>query len=185
MYCPKCGAENADDVRFCRACGSGTGLESVALALSGAPTRLLESVGADERESLKAQEWLAKYAKARRDTTFGAIMTGAAALAMIIASLVMNDPFPLVIIWTAFLLLGILKLASGIGSLTQSKTMLRGMKRAESATRGIASAREPTPALSEGNTQLPLRASTERQQAARQVSVTEATTELLKKSPRD
>jgi hypothetical protein len=33
MYCPRCAAQNLDDAKFCRGCG--TSLESVALALSG------------------------------------------------------------------------------------------------------------------------------------------------------
>ncbi len=33
MYCPRCAAQNLDDAKYCRACG--TGLESIALALSG------------------------------------------------------------------------------------------------------------------------------------------------------
>ncbi|MBA2732993.1 MAG: zinc-ribbon domain-containing protein, partial [Acidobacteria bacterium] len=31
MYCPRCSAQNLDDAKFCRACG--TNLETVALAL--------------------------------------------------------------------------------------------------------------------------------------------------------
>lgn len=33
MYCPRCAAQNLDDAKFCRGCG--TNLETVALALSG------------------------------------------------------------------------------------------------------------------------------------------------------
>src|SRR5687767_6602495 len=33
MYCPRCAAQNLDDAKFCRGCG--TSLETVALALSG------------------------------------------------------------------------------------------------------------------------------------------------------
>jgi zinc ribbon protein len=33
MYCPRCAAQNLDDAKFCRGCG--TSLENVALALSG------------------------------------------------------------------------------------------------------------------------------------------------------
>ena len=43
MFCPRCAAQNLDDAKFCRGCG--TGLESVALALSGefqAPTSWME-----------------------------------------------------------------------------------------------------------------------------------------------
>ncbi|HEV2883706.1 MAG TPA: zinc-ribbon domain-containing protein, partial [Pyrinomonadaceae bacterium] len=33
MYCPRCAAQNLDDAKYCRACG--TNLETVALALAG------------------------------------------------------------------------------------------------------------------------------------------------------
>ena len=32
MFCPRCAAQNLDDAKFCRACG--TNLETVALALA-------------------------------------------------------------------------------------------------------------------------------------------------------
>lgn len=33
MFCPRCAAQNLDDAKFCRTCG--TNLETVALALAG------------------------------------------------------------------------------------------------------------------------------------------------------
>jgi len=37
MYCPRCAAQNLEEVKFCRACG--TNIETVALALAGQPDR--------------------------------------------------------------------------------------------------------------------------------------------------
>ncbi len=47
MFCPRCAAQNLDDAKFCRACG--TNLESIALALSG---RYLPADAGDEPEKI-------------------------------------------------------------------------------------------------------------------------------------
>jgi hypothetical protein len=52
MYCPNCAAQNADDTKFCRACG--TNLSVVSLALSN-PNQLVAVPAEKERK-----DWLEK-----------------------------------------------------------------------------------------------------------------------------
>jgi uncharacterized membrane protein YvbJ len=47
MFCPKCATPNADDARFCRACGTDIGL--VPQALSGALAERLAAAEGDTR----------------------------------------------------------------------------------------------------------------------------------------
>src|SRR5437660_975193 len=46
MYCPKCGAENQSDVKFCRACGQDLTLVSQAMT-KGAPMMVVGQIGTE------------------------------------------------------------------------------------------------------------------------------------------
>jgi zinc-ribbon domain len=54
MFCPKCGAENQDQTRFCRGCG--TDLEAVALALNAQLIRPVEMRPTEESKMEMAQQ---------------------------------------------------------------------------------------------------------------------------------
>jgi len=54
MYCPKCAAENPDQTKFCRRCG--TGLEVIALALNNQPALAAEHRPTEENRIELAQQ---------------------------------------------------------------------------------------------------------------------------------
>src|ERR687894_2709598 len=120
MYCPQCATQNIDNGKFCRACG--TDLEAVALVL----TNKLPPPGA----------WLEKYGEGKHKVIKGAILLGAALLIGGVPALFMGVIFPLVMLWTVFFGWvagwGIVSLASGVGEMAKSKTMLRQMKQFDS-----------------------------------------------------
>jgi hypothetical protein len=77
MYCPRCAAPQADNTKFCRACGAD--LQSVALAL--AEQQLPAKPGQEGAKQPKAeQSWLEKRSEGVRDTVQGVILLGAALL---------------------------------------------------------------------------------------------------------
>ena len=116
MYCPQCAAQNTDNAKFCRACG--TELEAVALVL----TNKFPPPGA----------WLEKYGEGKHKVIKGAILLGAALLIGGVPALFIGVIFPLVMLWTVFFGWmagwGIVSLASGVGELVKSKTMLQQME---------------------------------------------------------
>lgn len=116
MYCPRCATQNADNAKFCRACG--TDLEAVALVL----TNKFPLPGA----------WLEKYGEGKHKVITGALLLGAALLIGAVPALFIGVSFPLVMLWTVFFGWmagwGIVSLASGVGEMVTSKTMLRQMK---------------------------------------------------------
>ncbi len=61
MYCPKCGAQNAEDVKYCRVCG--VNLSLVPKALSGELPQ--DDLPFHERRKLRRQAY-EEYRKQRR-----------------------------------------------------------------------------------------------------------------------
>jgi zinc-ribbon domain len=120
MYCPQCATQNTDNAKFCRACG--TDLAAVALVL----TNKFPPPGA----------WLEKYGEGKHKVIMGAILLGAALLMGGVPALFIGVIFPLVMLWTVFFGWmagwGIVSLASGVGEMVKSKTMLRQMKQSDS-----------------------------------------------------
>ena len=116
MYCPRCATQNTGDAKFCRTCG--TDLEAVALVL----TNKVPLPGA----------WLEKYGESKRKVIMGALLLGAALLIGGVPALFIGVIFPLVMLWTVFFGWmagwGIVSLASGVGEMVKSKTMLRQTK---------------------------------------------------------
>lgn len=167
MYCPQCAAQNTDNAKFCRACG--TDLEAVALVL----TNKFPPPGA----------WLEKYAEGKHKVIKGAILLGAALLVGAVPALFMGVIFPLVMLWTVFFGWmagwGIVSLASGVGEVVKSKTMLRQTKQSDSGPTATgplelsSAAREPR-MLDDATGAKPYSP----------ISVTEHTTELLGEQPR-
>ena len=166
MYCPQCATQNTDNAKFCRTCG--TDLEAVALVL----TNKFPLPGA----------WLEKYGESNHIAVRGAILLGAALLIGSVPALFIGVIFPWLMLWTVFFGWmagwGIVSLASGVGEMVKSKTMLRQMKQFDSGLTTTepselsAAAHEPR-MLDEVTRAKPYSAS----------SVTEHTTERLGEQP--
>lgn len=160
MYCPQCAAQNADQAKFCRACG--TELEAVALVL----TNKFPLPGA----------WLEKHGEGKRRIIMGAILLAAALLIGGVPALFLGVSFPLLMLWTVFFGWmagwGIVSLASGIAETVKCKTMLRQMRQFDSgpATRQSSEISSAAPEALEGETKA---------KPYSPLSVTEHTTELL------
>jgi hypothetical protein len=120
MYCPQCATQNTDSAKFCRACG--TDLEAVASALANK----FPPPGA----------WLEKYGGGKHKVIKGALLLGAALLIGGVPALFIGVIFPLVMLWTVFFGWmagwGVVSLASGVGEMVESKTVLRQAKRFDS-----------------------------------------------------
>ena len=166
MYCPQCATQNTDGAKFCRACG--TELEAVALAL----TNKLPPPGA----------WLEQYGEGKHKVMRGAILLGAALLFAGVPALFIGVIFPLVMLWTVFFGWmagwGIVSLASGVGEMVKSKTMLGQTRRFDG---GLTTA-EPSglsPAAHEPRTLDDVTGD----KPYSPLSVTEHTTELLGEQP--
>jgi zinc-ribbon domain len=167
MYCPQCATRNTDDAKFCRACG--TALEAVALAL----TNKLPPSGA----------WLEKYGEGKHKAIRGAILLGAALLMAGVPALFIGVIFPLVMLWTVFFGWmagwGVVSLASGVGEMVKSKTMLRQMEQFD----GGLTTTEPSELSSAAHEPRMLDDATGAKPYS-PMSVTEHTTELLGEQPR-
>jgi hypothetical protein len=125
MYCPHCAAQNLDDVKFCRACG--TNLETVALAISGKahPAKLSRD---EDEEPLTEMSWLKKRKEGMDGIVKGAGLMGASFLIGIALGLFSNAP-DWIIIWAALAgwmaCWGFISLVSGIGALAESRFLRR------------------------------------------------------------
>jgi hypothetical protein len=167
MYCPQCATQVTDNAKFCRACG--TDLEAVALALSNK----FPLPGA----------WLEKYGESKHKIIRGAMLLGAALLIGGVPALFMGVIFPLVMLWTVFFGWmagwGIVSLASGVGEMVKTKTILGQMKQFD---RGLPTS-EPSELPSATHEPRTLDKVTGTKPYS-PLSVTEHTTELLGEEPR-
>ena len=115
MYCPRCAAQNLDDAKFCRGCG--TSLETVALALAGQ-----YQPAANSKEFSK--DWLAVRHEGVQRLIRGIGLLGAALLIGVALGLFSNTN-DWIIIWLVFVgwmaAWGVISLVSGIGSMAESK----------------------------------------------------------------
>ncbi|HEX8128624.1 MAG TPA: zinc ribbon domain-containing protein [Pyrinomonadaceae bacterium] len=166
MYCPHCAAQNTDNAKFCRTCG--TDLAAVGLVL----TNKLPPPGA----------WLEKYGEGKHKVIMGAILLVAALLIGAVPALFIGVSFPLVMLWTVFFGWmagwGIVSLATGVGEMVKSKTMLRQMKQFDS---GLTTT-EPSELSSAAHEPRMLDEATSAKTYP-PLSVTEHTTELLGEPP--
>ena len=126
MFCPRCAAQNQDQTKFCRSCG--TDLKTVALALQGQLTPPPEASNAAERKLELSQEWLKREADGMRNAVQGALLLGTAVLIGVALGLFSREP-DWIIIWMIFVgwlaVWGVLGLGAGLSSLMQSRMMLR------------------------------------------------------------
>ena len=173
LYCPRCAAQNLDDAKFCRACG--INLESVALALSGEhhPAKLDKNKG---EHALDELSWLEK----RNEAVSGLIKgTGLLAASLLIGMALglFSNSNEWIIIWVGLAgwmaCWGVIALTTGIGTLLESKSMLRYIKRTSQET--LAPAAQSL--LTDDSRRIP-------DALSPPVSVTEYTTEPLPKERR-
>ena len=166
MYCPQCATRNTDSAKFCRACG--TDLEGVALAL----TNKFPPAGA----------WLEKYGESKHKVMRGAILLGAALLIAGVPPLFIGMSFPWLMLWTVcfgwMAGWGVVSLASGVGEMAKSKTMLRQTERFD----GGLTTTEPSE-LSPAAREPRMLDGVARANPYSPTSVTEHTTELLGERP--
>jgi len=162
MYCPRCAAQNLDDAKFCRGCG--TNLETVALALSG---RLQPTSTDNDEESGK--DWLS----VRHEGVQKIIR----AIGLLVASLLIGMALGLfsntndwIFVWLVFVgwmaAWGVISLVSGIGSLTEARFLRRRIEQSTAVS------------LPERNTEF-ITAELPRSRLAAPMSVTEHTTKSL------
>jgi len=124
MYCPRCAAQNLDDAKFCRGCG--TGLETVALALSG---RLPLARGDDDQNSEK--DWLSVRHEGVQKLIRAIGLLGASLLIGAALGLFSNTN-DWIIIWLIFVgwmtAWGVISFVSGIGSLADARFLRTRME---------------------------------------------------------
>ena len=154
MYCPQCATPQADDVKFCRSCG--TELEVVALALSGKPMQPIKA-DTDRGEPKIAQDWLEKRIEGVSGITRGTILLAVSLLIGAAMALFIPSSFgaPWILIWMVFFgwmaVWGGIEMAYGISGVLESKSRLHlmgltGKDRAVDATpQQLLSSGEPPP----------------------------------------
>lgn len=129
MYCPRCAAQNPDETKFCRACG--TNLETVAQALSGRPLPAEPSKKekAATLETVKSQ--LEKRREALHKIVQGTGLLVASLLIGLALGLFSNAP-DWIIIWVGLAgwmaCWGIISVTSGIGAMMESKLIPRQLE---------------------------------------------------------
>jgi hypothetical protein len=126
--------------------------------------------------------WLEKYGDGKHKVIMGAILLGAALLIGGVPALFIGVLFPWLMLWTVFFGWmagwGIVSLASGVGEIVKSKTMLRQMKQFDSGLTTTETS-ELSPAAHEPR----MLGDVTRAKPYSPSSVTEHTTELLGEQP--
>jgi hypothetical protein len=124
VYCPKCATQNADDARFCRACG--LAVDVVALALDGKLVPKDSLLGVSKRRTARETAEL-KRSKGIRDLITGSTM-------LIVSLLILMGPMPFIrqtfgwlVIWSCIFgwmtVWGSIALANGIGRVIHSSAL--------------------------------------------------------------
>jgi len=120
VFCPGCGSNNQDEVKFCTRCGINLGVVSDALA--GRTTDALET---DER----AVELLKDYYRGRRMMLIGGIVS-VVALFKLAGPFLLGFPdkmIPIVILSLAFLLLSVIALVWGLVKWNNSSSEFKAL----------------------------------------------------------
>jgi len=170
VYCPSCGSNNQDEVKFCTRCG--TNLEVVSDALRGRTTSALET---DERRVTLLKD----YYRSRRMMLIGGA-TSALALFKLAGPFLLGFPekmIPVVILSLGFLFLSLIAFVWGLVKWNNSSSEIKALGFSASKEKALAAAPEqlrlPADQASIGN---PVYAT---DPIALQSSVTEHTTHLL------
>ena len=120
MYCPNCGVNNRDDVKFCTRCG--TNLDVVSDALSG------ETAGSPEKDE-RMVRLLKDYYRSRRMTIIG-VAASLIALFKLALLLVLGFPekmIPLAALLGGLLLYGLFALIWGMTKWNNSSSELKAL----------------------------------------------------------
>ena len=120
MYCPSCGSNNQDEVKFCTRCG--TNLEVVSDALRGRTTSALET---DERRVTLLKD----YYRSRRMMLIGGAAS-ALALLKLAGPFLLGFPekmIPIVILSLGFLLLSLIALVWGLVKWNNSSSEIKAL----------------------------------------------------------
>ena len=123
MFCPRCAAQNLDDAKFCRACG--TNLETVALALA-------DQYHPAKRDAGLAEDPFQSWLKTRTESInkiskgFGLLVSS---LLIGVALGLFSNTHDWIIIWMAMVgwmaVIGIISMVTGTASLMESRFMRR------------------------------------------------------------
>ena len=174
MYCPHCAAQNADDTKFCRACG--TNLSVVSLALSN-PNQLV-AVAAEK----KGKDWIEKRREGISTFIKGTGLIGASLLVGAALGIFSNTN-DWIFVWLGLAswmaCWGIILWSQAINALIDSSYLRKQVRAASGDTMPRTThelASNPTPGLASGSADT----STTTRLAA-PLSVTDHTTELLNK----
>jgi hypothetical protein len=125
MYCPRCAAQNLDDAKFCRGCGSN--LETVVLALSGQYDAISLNNDASRLQLLQ------KRNESVRTLVKAISLLGSSLLIGTALGLLSNEP-DWIIVWMIFAgwmaVWGVFSLVSGINGLIESRFVQRQIEQA-------------------------------------------------------
>lgn len=161
MYCPRCAAQNLDDAKFCRGCG--TSLETVGLALSG-------QYHPAEAEGV-AKDWLSIRHQGVQKMIRAAGLLGASLLIGVALGLFSNTN-DWIFVWMVFAgwmgVWGVISLVGGIGSFAEARFLQERMEQSQGHYVGGRSREFTTAELPPAQPGIPL-------------SVTEHTTRALPK----
>ena len=169
MFCPRCAAQNSDDTKFCRACG--TNLATVSLVLSDPQqlsTATLERVASIS--SVKRRDGISKL-------IHGSGWIGASTIVGVALGLFSNTN-DWIFVWLGLAswmaCLGIILWSQGINKLIEARFLSRELGLAEASSSQATQHLKREPAVA-----LPAVPNTN--ELAQPVSVAEGTTELLKR----
>ena len=133
MFCPRCAAQNLDDAKFCRGCG--TNIEIVALALSDSEHPTTQASNAIDSKLGKTS--LEKRREARNNLIQAGGLIGGSTLVGAALGIFSNQP-DWIFVWLVFAgwmaCWGIFSLVAGIGELMDAKDLSRELETAEMHT---------------------------------------------------
>lgn len=135
MYCPSCGSNNQDEVKFCTRCGTNLGV--VSDALRGRTTGALET---DER----TVKLLKDYYRSRRMMIIGGAAS-ALALLKLAGPFLLGFPdklVPIVILSLAFLFLSLIAFVWGLVKWNNSSSEIKALGLSPSKGKSLTSAPE-------------------------------------------
>lgn len=125
MYCPRCGTQNTDGVKFCRSCG--TELEALALVLSGRGAPPAEA----GHEPKTLDDWLELRSDGVRSIATGVSLLVISVLIGVALALFLPSSFdaPWILIWIVLVgwmaVWGGIELGHGIGDFLEAAGRLR------------------------------------------------------------